>query len=193
MLVVAVQSELVAVILAGGVGPQLPADARCPRCEGPLSPWTSYTRLVRHRGATTRLRVRRCRCGRCERTHALLPSFLLAYRRDVVATVGQALVGAARGAGHRPLARDAGVPAATVRGWLRRARRAAHAHATLTRCLHSLGGQLPRPTARGDPLGWLLDAIAAVHQTARARLARIDRCPFGLASTITHGHLLARA
>ena len=172
MLVVAVQSELVAAMLAGGVGPQLPADARCPRCEGRLSPWTSYTRLVRRRGATTRLRVRRCRCRRCERTHALLPSFLLAYRRDVVATVGQALVGATRGAGHRPLARDAGVPAATVRGWLRRARHAAHAHATLTRCLHSLGGQLPRPTARGDPVRWLLDAIAAVHHSARALLVR---------------------
>ena len=193
MLVVAVQSELAAAMLAGGVGPQLPADARCPRCEGRLSPWTSYTRLVRRRGATTRLRVRRCRCRRCERTHALLPSFLLAYRRDVVATVGQALVGATRGAGHRPLARDAGVPAATVRGWLRRARHAAHAHATLTRCLHSLGGQLPRPTARGDPVRWLLDAIAAVHHSARALLGRIDRCPFGLASTITDGRLLARA
>ncbi len=100
MLVVAVHSELAAAILACGLGPQLPAHARCPRCEGRLSPWTSYTRLVRHRGATTRLRVCRCRCRRCERTHALLPSFLLAYRRDVVTTVGQALVGAARGAGH---------------------------------------------------------------------------------------------
>lgn len=193
MLVVAVHSERIAALLAAGVGPPLPGDARCPSCEGPLSPWTSYTRLVRHRGATTRLRVRRCCCRRCDRTHALLPSFLLAYRRDVVATVGQALVGGARGAGHRPLARDAGLPAATVRGWLRRARRAAQARATLTRCLHSLGGQLPRPTARGDTLDWLLDVIAAVHQAARALLARIDRCPFGLASTITHGRLLARA
>lgn len=193
MLVVAVQSRLTVAMLACGVGPQLPADARCPRCQGRLSPWTSYTRLVRHHGATTRLRVRRCRCRRCARTHALLPSFLLAYRRDVVATVGQALVGAGRGAGHRPLARDAGVPAATVRGWLRRARRAAHAHATLARWLYSLGEQLPRPAARGDPLGWLLDAIAAVDQTAREQFARIDRCPFGLASTITDGRLLARA
>ena len=143
--------------------------------------------MVRHRAITTRLRVHRCRCRRCERTHALLPSFLLAYRRDVVATVGQALVGGARGLGHRPLARDAGLPAATVRGWLRRARRAAHTRMTLARWLYELGGQPPRPTARGDPLGWLLDAIAAVHQTARARFDRIDRCPFALASAITNG------
>ena len=146
--------------------------------------------MVRHRAITTRLRVHRCRCRRCERTHALLPSFLLAYRRDVVATVGQALVGGARGLGHRPLARDAGLPAATVRGWLRRARRAAHTRMTLARWLYELGGQPPRPTARGDPLGWLLDAIAAVHQTARARFDRIDRCPFALASAITNGQLL---
>ena len=37
------------------------------------------------------------------------------------------------------------------------------------------------------------DAIAAVHQTARAQFARIDRCPWGLASTITDGRLLASA
>ena len=193
MLVVAVHSELVAAMLASAVGPRLPADACCPSCDGPLSPWTSYTRMVRHRAVTTRLRVRRCRCRRCERTHALLPSFLLAFRRDVVATVGHALVGAARGIGHRPLARDAGVPAATLRGWLRRARNPASAHMTLAQWLNQLGGELPRPIARGDPLGWLLDAIVAVHQTARARLDRIDLCPFALASTITHGRLLISA
>src|SRR5436190_11053509 len=110
MLVVAVHSQQISALLARGVGPALPDDARCPRCEGPLSPWTSYTRMVRHRAITTRLRVRRCRCRRCERTHALLPSFLLAYRRDVVATVGQALVGGALGVGHRPLARNAALP-----------------------------------------------------------------------------------
>ena len=193
MLVVAVHSQQIAALLAGGVGPTLPDDARCPRCEGPLSPWTSYTRMVRHRAITTRLRVRRCRCRRCKRTHALLPSFLLAYRRDVVATVGQALVGGALGAGHRSLARNAGLPAATVRGWLRRARRAAHARATLARWLCAMGVEPPRPTARTDSLGWLLDAITVVHQTARTRFDRVDRCPFAVASTLTDGRLLISA
>jgi hypothetical protein len=192
MLVVAICSQQAARMLADGVGPELAPDARCPSCEGALGPWPGYTRLVRHDGHTTRLRVRRCRCRRCGRTHALLPSFLLAYRRDLVAAVAGAVAGAVGGTGHRTLARPAGVPAATVRGWLRRARRNPPARATLIRMLVDLGGEPPRPSARGDPLNWLVDAIAAVHQTARARLAAIDECPFNVASAITNGRLLGR-
>jgi len=193
MLIVATRTELVARMLAAGVGPALPCDARCPACDGPLRRWPGYTRLARYKGHTTRLWVRRCRCRSCRRTHALLPSFLLAYRRDVVATVGQALLGAARGLGYRPLADTAGVPAATVRGWLRRARNGLTARAALVGMLHELGGELQRPRARGDPLTWLLDAIGDVHHAARARLQRIDRCPFNVASAITNGKLLSHA
>ena len=174
MLVVAVHSELVTTLLAAGVGPRLPGDARCPYCKGPLSPWTSYTRMVRHRAITTRLRVHRCRCRRCERTHALLPSFLLAYGRDVVATVGQALVGGARGLGHRPLARDAGLPAATVRGWLRRARRAAHTRMTLARGLYELGGNRPgRPRAETRSAGYWTRSPRSIRPPARGLTASI--------------------
>jgi len=191
MLVVATRTEHIA-MLAAGVGPALPAQARCPACDGPLGRWPGYRRLVRYKRRTTRLWVHRCVCRSCGRTHALLPSFLLAYRRDVVATVGEALLGAALGAGHRPLAKNADLPAATVRGWLRRAHRILSARAALVEFLCQLGGQPRRPQARGDPLSWLLDIIADVHQAAHARVQPVDRCPFNVASAITNGALLCR-
>ncbi|MGW2547479.1 hypothetical protein ACWC5I_43045 [Kitasatospora sp. NPDC001574] len=56
----------------------------------------------------------------------MLVTALLPGRAYTVQFVGQALVGAARGRGHRPLAAELGAPEGTVRGWLRRARRSAH-------------------------------------------------------------------
>jgi hypothetical protein len=50
----------------------------------------------------------------------LLPADLLVRRAYPAATVIAALVARARGLGHRPIAADLGVPAGTVRGWLRR-------------------------------------------------------------------------
>jgi len=57
---------------------------------------------------------RRCVCRSCGRTHALPPRFLLAYRRDTGAVTGDALVAAATGGGHRTIAEQADLPAATV-------------------------------------------------------------------------------
>lgn len=88
VLSVAVPEDQLAAMLAGGEGPRLPAAARCPDCEGRLGPWPGYGRMVRYRGRTRRLRLHRARCRNCGRTHALVPSFLTAYRRDVVATIG---------------------------------------------------------------------------------------------------------
>ena len=67
------------------------------------------------------VRPRRARCRSCLVTHVLLPVTLLlrrAYGADLIWT---ALIARAQGAGHRRIAVDLEVPAATVRGWLRRA------------------------------------------------------------------------
>jgi hypothetical protein len=71
--------------------------------------------------ATMRLRPRRARCIRCRATHVLLPAWCLPPRGDAAEVVGAALVAKAAGHGHRVTAAQLGRPAATVRGWLRRA------------------------------------------------------------------------
>lgn len=195
MLIVAVNSELVAAMLAAGTGPTLPDGARCPTCDGRLGAWPGYARFVRHHGESTRLWVHRSACRACGATHALLPSFLLAYRRDVVQTIGATLVASALGVGAGRLSAITTVPAATVRGWLRRARNPQRAaRATLICWLQSLSApQLARPGPHADALSALLDAIAAVHHAARQRFRPIDHCPFNVASAITNGRLLSPA
>ena len=59
-------------------------------------------------------------CGGCGVTHALLPSFLLLRRVDVVWVIGAALERVVAGVGVRPVAAGLGVPHTTVRDWWRR-------------------------------------------------------------------------
>ena len=71
-------------------------------------------------GARQRVRPRRGLCGSCGATHLLLPSWMAQARgrrrRD---SAGGRRLGALRGR-HGVAGRAAVVPAATVRGWLRR-------------------------------------------------------------------------
>jgi transposase len=50
----------------------------------------------------------------------LLADVALVRRRDEVSAIGEAIEAKAAREGHRPIARRLGVPADTVRGWLRR-------------------------------------------------------------------------
>ena len=68
-----------------------------------------------------RLWIRRGRCSRCLRSHALLPDFLLERRLDEVEVIGHALaLGIVGGLGMRSVADRLGVPMTTARGWRRR-------------------------------------------------------------------------
>ena len=87
-------------------------------CGEPLAPW-GWARDREVRGAG-RLRPRRGRCRGCRRTQVLLPVSVLPRRADAVTVIGAALLAKAGGAGHRRVAVLVGVPASTVRGWLRR-------------------------------------------------------------------------
>jgi hypothetical protein len=92
----------------------------CPGCGQRLGGWSGYWRWVRGPG-TERLWIRRKRCSRCRRSHALLPDFLLERRLDDVAVIGQALaLSIAGGLGMRPVAGRLGVPMTTARDWRRR-------------------------------------------------------------------------
>ncbi|WP_239516929.1 MULTISPECIES: DUF6431 domain-containing protein [unclassified Streptomyces] len=95
----------------------------CPACDAPLRPW-GYVRerVIRlPEGGLRRLRPRRARCRACRTTHVLLPPFCLLRRADSVHTIAAALLDHVAGHGHRSIAERLHRPAATVRGWLRRA------------------------------------------------------------------------
>jgi transposase-like protein len=96
----------------------------CPGCAAPLRPWgRARTRTVHDRdGEQLTCRPDRARCTGCRATHVVLDAGLLAHRGYTVAVVGQALLAAAGGLGHRPVAARLAVPEGTVRGWLRRVR-----------------------------------------------------------------------
>jgi hypothetical protein len=94
----------------------------CPDCGQRLGRWGGYWRWVRGPG-TERLWIRRCRCSRCRRSHALLPDFLLERRLDEVDVIGQALtLSIGVGLGMRPVAKRLGVPITTARDGRRRFR-----------------------------------------------------------------------
>jgi hypothetical protein len=74
LLIVGVEESEVESALARGIGPELPAGARCPACGGELGRWGSYRRWARRREEMRLLRIARAICLACRRTHALLPS-----------------------------------------------------------------------------------------------------------------------
>lgn len=78
-------------------------------------------------GGRARLSSRRGRCGSCQATHILLPSWMVPRRADAVGVIAAAAAASAlHGTGTARIA-DLGVPAATVRRWLRRLRARADA------------------------------------------------------------------
>lgn len=167
-------------MLAGGVGPTRPASTACPSCGGELAgAWRGYERSLRLGERVVRLRIARARCASCRRTHALLPSFCVPGRLDGAASVTAAVAQAARGQGHRPIAGRLGLPATTVRGWLRRLRSGALAHAArLERVARGWGAPSARPPPATTPLGALWRALGAARRAARHRLGpagQLDR------------------
>lgn len=173
VLIVGIAPSEVEPMLAGGVGPALPGEARCPGCGGELRGfWWGYERTVRlPRCRLVRLRVGRSVCRGCGGTHALLPSFVVPRRLDAVPVIGAALELAAAGGGHRPIAASLLLPATTVRGWLRRARaRAGLVASRLWRLAQELGALAPRPPPGERPLAALVRAAAAAQEAAAARL-----------------------
>lgn len=93
----------------------------CPACsEGVLGGW-GYARARRVEGLGDPVRPRRARCRSCLVTHVLLPVTVLLRRGYAAQTVWHSLSLRSRGRGHRKIAARLRVPAATVRGWLRRA------------------------------------------------------------------------
>jgi hypothetical protein len=175
---------------------RLLADGRfsCPGCGGRLAGW-GFARERVFFGPCRRveaLRPRRSRCVSCLVTHVLLPARLLARRADEAVVIGAALAIAAAGRGYRAAASQLGVPAGTVRGWVRRATgRAGQVRAAFTRVAGVLSPDPVPLEPAGSPLA---DALVAVAATAAAAASRWPRLlavsPWQVAAAVTDGSLL---
>lgn len=136
---------------------------------------------------------RRARCRACRRTHVLVSTRSYPRRPDTVETVGVAPLAAADGLGHRQIAQRVGLPATTVRGWLRRARTnsdAVRSDATVAaQCLDPMAGRFD-PT--GNTLGDMLDAVGRATQAWVLRFGPVP-APWQVAVAITGAAILAKS
>lgn len=163
----------------------------CPGCGGELRPWGRARRRVLRVGRAEQwLRPRRGRCRSCRVTHVLLPVAALVRRRDAVEVIGAALAAKQAGVGHRGIAGELGVPATTVRGWLRRFRaNAEFLRAQFVAVAHGIDRDLGRIEPRGSPTA---DTLEAIGVAAAAAARRFGRSPvWWFAAGVSAGRLLA--
>ena len=159
---------------------------RCPGCSGQLRCWGfARTRSLRSSGGgRVSLRPRRVRC-------VLLPALAPAHRGYVIDVIGQALLACAFGQSHRTIGTDLGVPADTVRGWIRRVRaRAEWLRVQGTIAAHNFYPMLPAIVPAGSLLA---DAVSALGMAAAAMVRRIGLLapPWQIIAMIACGQLLA--
>ncbi len=169
----------------------LAGELVCPSCAGVLGPWGhARSRSSRGPDGTVRHRPRRARCSSCRGTHVLLAQVWLLRRADAISVIGAALEARAAGAGHRSIAAVLELPAATVRGWLRRfAARAEQIRAEFTRLLVALD---PLAEPLSPQACVLADAVEAIGAAAAAAVFRLSPVrPWELAARATGGRLLA--
>lgn len=167
----------------------------CPSvgCHGRLGPW-GHARLRRLRLAGGRSEThipRRVRCRVCRRTHVVVWTRSYPRRPDSVETVGAALLAAVGGLGHRRVADRVGLPATTVRGWLRRARTNCDAvRDDATFATHQLDPMAGAFTPTGSALGDMVDAVGRATSAWVLRLGPVT-APWQLAVAITGAAILA--
>ena len=107
--------------LEAGGRVEVPRPASCPVCS---HDWVTFDGFYPRHTRRGRVSIQRVWCtneGCVQRSHSLLPDVLVSGRVDLASVIGWALEAKAAGVGHRSIAQQLQVPAATVRGWLRRA------------------------------------------------------------------------
>ena len=135
-----------------------------------------------------------CRGGRgvggCAGTHVLLPDVALLRRQDEVAVIGAAIEAKVGGQGYRRIASRLGVPADTVRGWLRRfAERVELIRAHFTRCAVALDLELGSVLPAGSGIADALEAVAVAVRVWVLRFGPGD--PWRVVSRLSGGLWLA--
>jgi len=167
---------------------------RCP-CGGTLRAWGhAKPRTVRGLDQTRQVRPDRACCRACTVTHVVLAAGVLPHRGYGLDVIGAALLGAARGHGHRVLAARLKVPTATVRSWLRRARINSDAvHKLGVQTVVALNPEL-LPTRVGPTrLGEAIAALTAVALAVVRRFGGDERNLWPVIAVVTGGRLLAPA
>jgi hypothetical protein len=120
----------------------------------------------------------------------LLPSSLLARRRDNIEVIGAALVAYAAGHGHRSIAAQLGVPASTVRNWLRAFRRQSdELRVAGIRWYHHLDANAAAVAPCGSPAADAVDALGRAARAAVERFGPFDH-PWAIINMLTSGRLL---
>jgi hypothetical protein len=120
----------------------------------------------------------------------LLPDVVFVRRQDEASVIGSAVEANVAGVGYRRIASRLGVPADTVRGWLRRfADRAGHLRAHFTRCAVALDVELGAVLPAGSGVADALEAIAVAARAWVLRFGPGD--PWQVASRLCGGMLLA--
>ncbi len=168
----------------------------CPGCGQPLRPWGhARERTVRDLdGALVTVRPDRAVCPGCDVTHVVLDAGLPPRRACTAGVIGQALVAAALGSGHRRIARDLAVPAGTVRGWIRGARRsAAQLRITAIRAVVAYDQDALPARCRPDELGCALEHLGAAAMVIGRRFGLQHTSPWARVTALPRGRLLAMA
>jgi len=127
-------------------------------------------------------------------THVVLDAALLPRRAYAARLIGHALVAAVRGSGHRRIALDLDVPAGTVRGWIRGARRSAvELRVTGIRAAVAFDQDaVPAPSGRGE-LGWALECLGAAAVVTGRRPVLEHVSLWAMINVLTRGRLLDMA
>jgi hypothetical protein len=114
-------------------------------------------------------------------THVLLPVTVLSRRAYGVEVIGAALTARSGGWGHRPIGARLGVPATTVRGWLRRmATRLEPVRVHLLQVAGRAGVDVSVPKALGSAWRDLLAALGAARTAVVGRFG-----PVGVLGAVT--------
>jgi hypothetical protein len=121
----------------------------------------------------------------------LLADVCLLRRQDEVEVIGAAIEAHVAGVGHRPIASRLGVPAGTVRGWLRRfVANAELIRALFTRCAVVLDPMLGVVLPAGSGVA---DALEGLAVAGRAWVLRFGPQPvWRIVSRLSAGGLLSR-
>ena len=168
----------------------------CPDCGQPLRPWGhARERTVRDLdGALVTVRPDRAFCTGCGVTHVVLDAGLLPRRAYAAGLIGQALVAAVLGSGHRRIARELAVPAGTVRGWIRGARRsAAELRISGIRAVVAFDQDALPTRVRPDQLGCALEHLGAAASVLGRRFGLQHTSLWARINVLTRGRLLVMA